>query len=106
MINPGMWHTEVVEFCLKSEIRPTARGPLTNVLQDNKNDLARMGGKYGKNWAQVLLRYYFQRGIVSVPKSHFSNEQKENLEIFDFGLTGAEMDAVGALKGEQVPFRL
>lgn len=106
MINPGMWHTEVVEFCLENEIRPTAWGPLTNVSQDNKNDLGGIGGKYGKNWAQVLLRYYFQRGIVSVPKSHFINEQKENLEIFDFNLTSVEMDAIEALKGEQHPFKL
>ncbi len=106
MINPGMWHTDVVEFCLKNEIRPTAWGPLTNVSQDNKNALGKIGTGYGKSWAQVLLRYYFQRGIVSVPKSHFVNEQKENLEIFDFSLTGAEMDFIAELKSEQGSFRL
>lgn len=106
MINPGMWHTEVVEFCLKNDIRPTAWGPLTNVSENNKNDLRKIGVKYNKSWAQVLLRHYFQRGIVSVPKSHFVNEQKENLEIFDFKLTDDEMDTIGALRGEQIPFKL
>jgi len=106
MINPGMWHSEVVKFCLRNEIRPTAWGPLTNVLDDNRIELAKIGEKYNKRWAQVLLRYYFQRGMVSVPKSHFVNEQKENLEIFDFNLTDAEMDIVGALKGNPVTFRL
>lgn len=106
MINPGCWHTDLVAFCQESAIRPIAWSPLRNLTEDNKQILREIGKKYGKSWAQVLLRYYLQRNISVVPKSHAETEVKENIAIFDFHLTDAELDKISALKGKNLKFPL
>ena len=87
-IAPGKANTELVEFCRANGIVPMAWGPLK--FDEDKTELEKIAAKYGKNWAQVVLRRNFQKGIVSIPKSHSFEHQKENLDIFDFELTEEE----------------
>ena len=46
-----------------------------------------MAEKYGKTWAQVQLRFNYQAGIVSIPKSFSEEHQKANLESLEFELS-------------------
>ena len=64
------------------------------VNEEYKAKLAGIGEKYGKHWAQVQLRYNFQNGIVSIPRSSKKRNQASNLDIFDFELTAEEMAAL------------
>lgn len=59
--------------------------------------LLAIGEKYGKSAAQVILRWHLQRGIVVIPKSTHIERMKENLDVFDFELSAADMDAIAAL---------
>ena len=62
--------------------------------------------KYGKNAGQVILRFEVQEGIIALPKSTNPQRIAGNLDIFDFELTDAEMDAIRALdtgKGSHDP---
>ena len=62
--------------------------------------------KYGKNAGQVILRFEVQEGIIALPKSTNPQRIAGNLDIFDFMLTDAEMDAIRALdtgKGSHDP---
>jgi 2,5-diketo-D-gluconate reductase A len=52
---------------------------------------------HGKTPAQVVLRWHVQSGHVPVPKSSDPTRQAENLDVFDFELTAAEMRALDAL---------
>lgn len=65
-------------------------------LFEDKTLLA-IGDKYGKSAAQVILRWHLQRGIVVIPKSTHIERMKENLDVFDFELSAADMDAIAAL---------
>lgn len=48
--------------------------------------------------AQVTLRWLLQQeGVVAIPKTARVERLKENLAIFDFALTGAEMTTMSAL---------
>jgi D-xylose reductase len=47
--------------------------------------------------AQILLRWGVQRGTVAIPKTSTPERLHENLAIFDFQLSEAEMKAIGAL---------
>ena len=89
-IAPGSPNAELVAYMKANGIIPMAWGPLRFDL--DKTHLKVIGEKYGKNWAQVVLRRNFQKGIVSIPKSHSFEHQKENLEIFDFELTEEEAE--------------
>ncbi len=51
-----------------------------------------MAEKYGKTWAQIQLRYNYQAGIVSIPKSFSAEHQKENLESLDFELSQSDFN--------------
>ncbi len=56
-----------------------------------------IGKRHGKSAAQVILRWHLQRGVVVIPKSTHIERMEENLNVFDFTLTGEEMDAIAAL---------
>jgi 2,5-diketo-D-gluconate reductase A len=51
----------------------------------------------GKTLAQVILRWHIQSGFVVIPKSVRRERMAENLDIFDFELTDAEMGIITAL---------
>ena len=66
--------------------------------------LAKIGEKYGKTTAQVMLRWHLQRGIVVIPKSVRKERMAENFHVFDFALTDEDMNAIAALDREQSSF--
>ena len=59
--------------------------------------LAGIGEAHGKTTAQVMLRWNMQRGVVVIPKSVRRERMAENLDVFDFELTGDDMAAITAL---------
>jgi diketogulonate reductase-like aldo/keto reductase len=70
----------VVAYC------PIARGkvPGAEVLE-------RIGQAHGKTAAQVSLRYLVQMGVIPIPRTATPAHLKQNLEVFDFTLSAAEM---------------
>ena len=56
-----------------------------------------IGRPHGKTAAQVALRWLVQRGIVAIPKSTHPDRMAQNLDLFDFALTDAEMEQIAAL---------
>jgi 2,5-diketo-D-gluconate reductase A len=59
--------------------------------------LEAIGGKYGKSVAQVALRWLLQRGVIIIPKSVHVERMKQNLDIFDFTLSDADMAEIARL---------
>ena len=53
--------------------------------------------RYGKTAAQVVLRWHLQEGNVTFPKTLNPQHMADNLDIFDFTLTGEEVAAINAL---------
>ena len=66
--------------------------------------LTRIGAKYGKTPAQVMLRWHLQRGVVVIPKSTHIERMRENLDVFDFTLTTEDMAAIAALDQKRSAF--
>lgn len=71
------------------------RGHQKELLSDPV--LSRIAAKHNKSVAQVILRWDLQRGIVVIPGSSNPDHIKENISIFDFSLTDAEMAQIAAL---------
>ena len=59
-----------------------------------KEVLEKIGQAYNKTGAQVLLKYQIERGVVVIPKSHNRENQKANLDLFDFQLTAADVEKI------------
>jgi len=66
--------------------------------------LAVIGKKYGKNNAQVSLRWHYQRGIVAIPRSQNKAHMMENLNIFDFELNDKDVQTISKLDLNKTQF--
>ena len=65
-----------------------------------------LADKYGKNAGQIILRFEVQDGVITLPKSTNPERIRTNLDIFDFELTGDEMNKIRAMdtgKGSHDP---
>lgn len=58
---------------------------------------AKLGEKYGKSPAQVILRWHIQDGNIVIPGSKNPDHIRANFDIFDFALTEEEMKEIAAL---------
>jgi len=68
----------------------------------NEPVFAKIGQKYGKTPAQVILRWHTQMGFAVIPGSKNVDHIKDNLDIMDFRLTEEEMAEVAKLdRGER-----
>lgn len=74
-------------------------GPFAEGLNDffHNDVLTEIGKVYGKTLAQTALRFLIQRGVIIIPKSTHKERMQENISIFDFELTDAEMDRIATL---------
>jgi 2,5-diketo-D-gluconate reductase A len=53
--------------------------------------------KYGVTPGQVILRWQIELGSIPIPKSATPERQRQNLDVFGFSLTEAEVDAITGL---------
>ena len=102
-VNPWYQEHSEVAFAQAEEIQVEAWAPFAegkhNIFTDER--IAAIGSRYGKSNGQVILRWLLQRGIVVIPKSVHQNRMAENINVFDFELTTAEMATMNDLdKGE------
>lgn len=59
--------------------------------------LTAIGKKHNKSNAQVCLRWHYQRGIVTIPRTSNMAHMAENLNIFDFELDKEEVAMISKL---------
>lgn len=59
--------------------------------------LQAIGKKHNKSVAQVILRWLYQRGIVSLAKSVHEERIKENFDIYSFELDNDDMKKIETL---------
>lgn len=59
--------------------------------------VAEVAAAHGKSAAQVLIRWSIQLGNVVVPRATTPARMAENIDVFDFELTDAEMATLGGL---------
>lgn len=63
----------------------------------NEPVFAKLAKKYGKTNAQIIMRWHLQEGNVIFPKTLNPQHMADNLDIFDFELTGEEMASINSL---------
>ena len=70
---------------------------------EGKNDLftnptlTAIAEEHGKSVGQVVLRWLIQRGVVVIPKSARRERLEENINVFDFTLSDAQMADISTL---------
>lgn len=98
-VNPFTQQLHAAPWMLSKGIQPEAWAPFAegrNGLFQNST-LIKIGEKYGKSVGQVVLRWLYQRGIVSLAKTVRKERMIENLNVLDFALTDLDMMQITAM---------
>ncbi|HIS47228.1 MAG TPA: aldo/keto reductase [Candidatus Scybalocola faecigallinarum] len=98
-IHPFYQQAEAIKVMEMYGVVPQAWGPLSEAQKNifHNKVLEKIAKSHEKTTAQVILRWHFQRGIPSIPKTVHKERMVQNLDIFDFSLSDREMAAVAAL---------
>lgn len=95
-LHPGLLQNELRSYGLAHDIRIESWSPIGGTrgsVLDNPV-LKEIAQKYGKSTAQIAIRWHIQNGLIVIPKSVKAERIVENFAVFDFELSGDEIEAI------------
>lgn len=95
--HPYLSQKPVLDYLMARGMFLTAYSPVARGAVKDDPVLQSIGKKYGKTPAQVTLRWLVQQGVAAIPKAGSEKHLQENINIFDFSLTNAEMAQIHGL---------
>lgn len=81
---------EIVNQCVKNDIIVEGYSPLATGRLLKNEEIAAIAAKYGKNAAQLSIRYVLQKGALPLPKSTHPEYIRQNLDV-DFVIEEDDM---------------
>ncbi len=98
-LHPAYQQREVTDWAAAHGVKIEAWGPLGQGKYDlfGAQPVAAAAVAHGKTPAQVVLRWHVQHGNIVFPKSVRRERLEENLDIFDFELSPAQVAAIDAI---------
>ena len=99
--HPYISQEKLLSFMKTHGLFLTAYSPLAKGRVIHEGILLEMAAKHNKTVSQVVLRWLLQQGDISViPKASSLERIKENLNVFDFGLSDKDMEVISGLSGD------
>ncbi|RYH99173.1 MAG: aldo/keto reductase [Acetobacteraceae bacterium] len=96
-INPRLQQPALRDFHAQHGIVTQSWTPLGQGRSFDAAPVQAAARRTGKSPAQVILRWHIQIGASVIPRSTREAGLRENLDLFDFALTEAEMAAIATL---------
>ena len=101
-VHPFLTQPGLRAFCAEHEIAVEAWSPLAQGRVLGDPEIVSIADRVGKTPAQVVLRWHIERGDIIFPKSVTPARIQENIDIFDFELSGEDVETISALdRGER-----
>jgi 2,5-diketo-D-gluconate reductase A len=100
-VHPYLTQDEVRSFCGEHQIAVEAWSPLAQGAVLGDPTIVSIAREVGKTPAQVVLRWHIERGDIIFPRSITPARIKENIDIFDFELSGEDVEAISALNRDE-----
>jgi 2,5-diketo-D-gluconate reductase A len=97
-LHPALQQHAVTVFNAAQGIATEAWSPLAQGALLADPAITEIAARHGKTPAQIILRWHLQQGRIVIPKSVTPARIRENLEVFDFDLTEADLAAVNVLE--------
>lgn len=104
--HPFHQQIEAQQFLQSNNVQIESWGPFA----EGKNNifhnelLLSISRQYNKSIAQVILRWLLQRGVIAIPKSVRKERIDENFNVFDFELSGNDMEGIKTLDTKESLF--
>lgn len=95
--HPFLDQTKVLAACRAHGLAVVAYSPVAKGRFKESEALKRIGARHGKTAAQVCLRWLLQQNVVVIPRTSKVERLSENIDVFDFALTDAEMSEIFAM---------
>jgi len=96
-LHPHLTQKPLLKYCDRKEIVLTAwSGFMVGELLKN-SQILKLAKKYNKTAAQIILRWNYQNGVISIPKSVHKARLEENIDIFDFTIDFDDLKLIDAL---------
>jgi methylglyoxal/glyoxal reductase len=95
--HPRFANRPLREFCAANGIVFQGYQPLGRGTYKSNIVVSDIASKHDKNFAQVLIRWHLQQGILCIPKSMHREYIESNLDVFDFTLDEEDMSKLAAL---------
>lgn len=99
--HPFLDQSKVIAACRLRGMAVVAYSPIARGGALGDDVLKRIGQAHGKSAAQVSLRFLVQQGIVVIPRTSKVQRLEENIALFDFALSDAEMAEIKALGAQK-----
>lgn len=100
--HPFLNQSRILGTCRDLGVALTAYCPIARGRVFKTPVIAEIAERHGKTAGQITLRWLVQQsGVIAIPRTSSSERARENLAIFDFVLTAAEMAAIHALADPQ-----
>jgi 2,5-diketo-D-gluconate reductase A len=98
-LHPAYQQREITAWAAAHDVKIESWGPLGQGKYDlfGAEPVAAAAAAHGKTPAQTVLRWHLQKGFIVFPKSVRRERLAENLDVFDFTLTDAEVAAIDAV---------
>lgn len=93
-LHPGLQQAELRAFHAEHGIATEAWSPLAQGAVLGDEAITSVADAHGVSPAQVVLRWHLQSGNVVIPKSVTPERIRENVDVFGFELTDADMAAI------------
>ncbi|WP_125982696.1 aldo/keto reductase [Loigolactobacillus iwatensis] len=105
-INPWNQQADELAWHKKLGIQAEAWAPFAEGKHGlfTNDVLSKIATAHNKGVGQVVLRWLYQRGIVSLAKSVHKERMAENINIFDFELSATEMQQITSLDKKESAF--
>ena len=102
-LHPRLQQAELRAWHAEHGIATEAWSPLAQGELLDDETIVDIAESHGKTPAQAILRWHLQLGNVVIPKSVTPARIRENIELFDFELSDAEMAEFERLdRGERI----
>ncbi|MCG3417673.1 aldo/keto reductase [Oceanobacillus jordanicus] len=95
--HPKLTQGELRRYSKENAIQLQAWSPLMQGQLLDHPLLQEIAVKHGKSVAQVIIRWDLQSGIATIPKSTKERRIIANGDVFDFKLSGKDMESINAL---------
>ena len=106
--HPAFARDDLIKLCKDLDIKVLGYCPIGRPKVDKKEPkflyderVEAIGRKYNKSAAQIALRYAIQCDVIPIPKSGQKDRIYENINVFDFQLSGEEMSFMKAFHDDK-----